>query len=81
MFICGEGLPITCPAALTSRDEGIVTIRNSERGRGGRNTKFLTGLAQALKGASKIWALPGDTDGMNGHRDWLAPSGRSISRR
>ncbi|MCM2443501.1 glycerate kinase, partial [Agrobacterium vitis] len=38
-------------------------------GRGGRNTEFLLSLAVALKGASGIWAIAGDTDGIDGVED------------
>lgn len=32
----------------------------------GRNTEFLLGLARGLKGAGGIWAIAGDTDGIDG---------------
>jgi hydroxypyruvate reductase len=36
------------------------------KGRGGRNTEFLAGLAIALGRAPGIWAIAGDTDGIDG---------------
>ncbi len=38
-------------------------------GRGGRNAEFLLGLALGLDGAPGIWALAGDTDGIDGSED------------
>jgi glycerate 2-kinase len=38
-------------------------------GRGGRNTEFLLALAVALRGAPDIWAVAGDTDGIDGTED------------
>jgi hydroxypyruvate reductase len=35
----------------------------------GRNTEFLLGLAVALQGAAGIWAVAGDTDGIDGTED------------
>ena len=36
------------------------------QGRGGRNVEFLLGLAVALGGERDIWAIAGDTDGIDG---------------
>jgi hydroxypyruvate reductase len=38
-------------------------------GRGGRNTEYLAALALELDGASGIYALAADTDGIDGHGD------------
>lgn len=38
-------------------------------GRGGWNTEFLLGLAVALSGAPGIWAIAGDSDGIDGTED------------
>jgi hydroxypyruvate reductase len=51
---------------LLSGGETTVTLTSAEPGRGGRNTTFLLGLAIALDGASGIWAMAGDTDGIDG---------------
>ncbi|WP_028054480.1 glycerate kinase type-2 family protein [Sinorhizobium medicae] len=64
-----HGSPVRAPAVLLSGGEGTVTIGNQQPGRGGRNTEFLLGLAQALKGASGIWAVAGDTDGIDGSEE------------
>ena len=52
------------PLVLLSGGETTVTVRG--KGRGGRNTEFLAGLAQGLAGAPGIFALAGDTDGIDG---------------
>jgi glycerate 2-kinase len=52
------------PQVLLSGGETTVTVRG--KGRGGRNTEFLAGLALGLAGAPGIFALAGDTDGIDG---------------
>ncbi|NKJ96067.1 DUF4147 domain-containing protein [Rhizobium leguminosarum bv. viciae] len=64
-----KGLPVRGPAVLLSGGEGTVTIGCEPAGRGGRNTEFLLGLAVALKGHAGIWAIAGDTDGIDGTED------------
>jgi hydroxypyruvate reductase len=59
-----HGVPLAAPAAIISGGETTVTLRG--KGRGGRNTEFLAGLAIALHGAPGIWAIAGDTDGIDG---------------
>jgi hydroxypyruvate reductase len=54
--------------ALISGGETSVQVVNPE-GRGGRNTEYLLSLALALDGASGIWALAADTDGIDGTED------------
>jgi hydroxypyruvate reductase len=49
---------------LLSGGETTVTVRGS--GRGGRNVEFLLALALTLKGRPGIYALAGDTDGVDG---------------
>ena len=61
-----HGHPLPPPAVLLSGGETTVTIGQGAAGRGGRNTEFLLGLAVALKGASGIYAVAGDTDGIDG---------------
>jgi hydroxypyruvate reductase len=58
---------------LLSGGEGTVTIGAGPAGRGGRNTEFLLALALALRGAPGIWALAGDTDGIDGTEDAAGP--------
>jgi hydroxypyruvate reductase len=64
-----HGFPLRAPALLLSGGETTVTIGAGGAGRGGRNTEFLLGLAVALNGAAKIWAIAGDTDGIDGTED------------
>ncbi len=61
--------PLAAPAVLLSGGETTVTIGRGPAGRGGRNTEFLLGLAVALDGAPGIWAVAGDTDGIDGTED------------
>ena len=63
------GHPLPAPCVLLSGGEGTVTIGAGPAGRGGRNTEFLLALAVALRGAPNIWALAGDTDGIDGTED------------
>jgi hydroxypyruvate reductase len=64
-----HGEPLASPCVLLSGGETTVTIGNVKPGRGGRNTEFLLGLAIALKGEAGIWAVAGDTDGIDGTED------------
>lgn len=64
-----HGLPVKPPAILLSGGETTVTLGNSEGGRGGRNSEFLLSLAVALKGEAGIWAIAGDSDGIDGTED------------
>jgi hydroxypyruvate reductase len=64
-----HGTPATPPCVLLSGGETTVTIGAATPGRGGRSTAFLAGLALALKGAPGIWAIAGDTDGIDGTED------------
>ncbi|MBK1667725.1 glycerate kinase [Rhodovibrio sodomensis] len=59
--------PAAAPAVLLSGGETTVTVRG--QGRGGRNLEFLLALAVALNGAPGIWALAGDSDGIDGSED------------
>ncbi len=61
-----HGLPIKAPCVLLSGGETTVTIRNQNPGRGGRNTECLLSAALTLQGQSKIWAIAGDSDGIDG---------------
>ncbi len=61
--------PARAPAVLLSGGETTVSIGDTKPGRGGRNTEFLLGLAVALDGDAGIWAVAGDTDGIDGTED------------
>jgi hydroxypyruvate reductase len=64
-----HGEPASAPVVLLSGGETTVTLGAHASGRGGRNTTFLLGLALALDGAPGIWAIAGDTDGIDGMDD------------
>lgn len=65
-----HGQPVAAPAVLLSGGETTVTIRSGEKpGKGGRNTEFLLACAQSLAGEQGIWALAGDSDGIDGTED------------
>jgi glycerate 2-kinase len=59
--------PFPAPCVLLSGGETTVTVRGS--GRGGRNVEYLLSLAIALEGHSRIYALAGDTDGVDGQEE------------
>ncbi len=59
--------PFAPPCVLLSGGETTVTVRGN--GRGGRNVEFLLSLGIALGGHPGIWALAGDTDGVDGLED------------
>ncbi len=62
-----HGHPVKGPAVLLSGGETTVTVRG--RGKGGRNAEFLAGLAISLHGEAGVFALAGDTDGIDGSED------------
>jgi hydroxypyruvate reductase len=64
MQVAGRDMPFSKPCILLSGGETTVTLRGN--GRGGRNVEFLLSLAVALKGRAGIFALAGDTDGVDG---------------
>lgn len=53
---------------ILSGGETTVRVLNSQ-GRGGRNLEYLLGLAIALDGAARIYAIACDTDGIDGTED------------
>jgi len=59
-----HGQPFKTPCVLLSGGETTVTLRG--QGRGGRNVEFLLALALSLGGAAGVYALAGDTDGVDG---------------
>ncbi|MGV6875088.1 glycerate kinase type-2 family protein [Pseudochelatococcus sp. B33] len=64
-----HGLPVQAPAVLLSGGETTVSIGSGPAGRGGRNMEFLLSLAVALKGRDGLWAIAGDSDGIDGIDD------------
>ena len=59
--------PFTPPCVLLSGGETTVTVRG--QGRGGRNVEFLLSLAVSLDGLPGVYALAGDTDGVDGQEE------------
>jgi glycerate 2-kinase len=64
--VAKHGQPARPPCVLLS-GETTVTVRGT--GRGGRNAEFLLALAIALEGYPGIYAMAGDTDGIDGTED------------
>ncbi len=62
-----RGQPIEPPCVLISGGETTITLKGD--GKGGPNTEFLLALAIALDGMENIYALAGDTDGVDGSED------------
>ena len=62
--VAKRGQPFTPPCVLLSGGETTVTLRGD--GRGGRNVEFLLSLATTLNGHHGIYAMAGDTDGVDG---------------
>jgi glycerate 2-kinase len=65
--VAGRGQPFQTPCVLLSGGETTVTVRGN--GRGGRNAEFLLSLALALDGQAGVYALAGDTDGVDGQEE------------
>jgi len=61
------GQPVAPPCAIISGGETTVTVRG--QGRGGRNSEFLLALALELNSLPGVWALAGDSDGIDGSED------------
>lgn len=55
------------PCVLLSGGESTVTVRGP--GRGGRNVECLLAMAIALRGQAGVYALAGDTDGVDGQEE------------
>jgi len=62
--VAQHGQPVSAPCVLLSGGETTVTVRG--QGRGGRNVEFLLSMAVALADQPGVWALAGDTDGVDG---------------
>jgi hydroxypyruvate reductase len=58
------GQPFQPPCMLLSGGETTVTVRGA--GRGGRNVEFLLGFGINLGPCPGVYALAGDTDGVDG---------------
>lgn len=67
--VLSMGEPGRHPAALLSGGETTVTMDPECAGHGGRNTEFLLALALELRADPRIWALAGDSDGIDGTED------------
>ena len=62
--------PFTAPVALISGGECTVTIApGCDSARGGRCSEFLLALALELDGMPEVYAMAGDTDGIDGSED------------
>ncbi len=62
-----RGQPMEPPCVLISGGETTITLKG--KGKGGPNTEFLLAMAIALDGMENIYALAGDTDGVDGSED------------
>jgi glycerate 2-kinase len=71
------------PCVLLSGGETTVTVTGD--GRGGRNVEFLLSMGIALNEAKNIYALAGDTDGVDGMEEiaggYLAPESLMRARK
>jgi glycerate 2-kinase len=67
MQVALRGQPAVAPCVLLSGGETTVTVRGD--GRGGRNVEFLLSLAIALDARAGIFAIAGDTDGVDGQEE------------
>lgn len=68
--MAARALRETGPMLLLSGGETTVTLTPGQKpGKGGRNTEFLLSLAIGLDGARNIFALAGDSDGIDGSED------------
>lgn len=67
LHVANRGQPFTTPCALLSGGETTVTLRG--KGRGGRNVECLLSMGLALGGHPRIYALAGDTDGVDGQKE------------
>lgn len=62
-----HGQPTAAPCVLLSGGETTVTVRGN--GSGGRNVELLLSLAVALNADPRVYAIAGDTDGVDGAED------------
>jgi len=69
--IASRGQPFEAPCVVLSGGETTVTVRDASGsygsdGRGGRNVEFLLAFGIALGAQAGVYALAGDTDGVDG---------------
>lgn len=73
--VASRGQPFQPPCVLLSGGETTVTVRG--KGRGGRNVEFLLSLGVTLNAQPGVYAIAGDTDGVDGQEEiagaFLAP--------
>jgi len=62
-----HGQPFAAPCVLLSGGETTVTVRGT--GRGGRNVEYLLAMGIALDSLARVYALAGDTDGVDGQEE------------
>ncbi len=62
--VAERGQPFRRSCVLLSGGETTVTLRGE--GRGGRNVEYLLSLAVGLNGLTGVYAMAGDTDGVDG---------------
>lgn len=67
LSVKAHGLPVKAPAVILSGGETTVTIQGE--GSGGPNAELALSAALTLQGEAGIWALAGDTDGVDGARE------------
>lgn len=65
--IIGAGDNAKGPCVILSGGETTVSMKGN--GRGGPNGEYALAMALALKGEKKVYALSGDTDGIDGSED------------
>lgn len=65
--VADYGQPFQPPCVLLSGGETTVTVRGG--GRGGRNVEFLLSLALGLDARAGVFAIAGDTDGVDGQEE------------
>ena len=61
--------PVAAPAVLLSGGETTVSIGTGPAGKGGRNTELMLAFALAMEERPGIWAIAGDSDGIDGSDD------------
>jgi glycerate 2-kinase len=64
-----HGHPVAAPAVLLSGGETTVSIGKGPAGKGGRNTEMMLSFALAMAERPGIWAVAGDSDGIDGSDD------------